>query len=188
MTDDPTYHEKLSLRVGWPTTEEEFLGVIHQALGFARASMADITTAYFDEGAPAEKREAAKVTSFLSYNSTAEALFLCALAAFRYACAVVGPSSFQAGWASMLLLSETNPDVQPPFAILQAHDMLWPQTDPLVKAKGWVEGWRSWAKEEAAKKLAADPVGQYVHPTILEHWRALAAWEPAAAPTGEAKT
>lgn len=104
------------------------------------------------------------------YGTCVYAMSLAATAAFNYVAHRLGVTGFQAGCADMDILRRTR-YMEGPFAIVKGEDMLYPQYNIQRKVEGYLEDWKGWAKEQAAKKLEEDPDAS---PVVLEHWRRLA--------------
>lgn len=113
-----------------------------------------------------------KVSQEHDYNTSADALWEVAEAAFNYVASELGVTGFQAGYASMMLLKKTK-GLDCPVAVIHGDDLLYPQYDIPAKVAEWIEGWKPWAGEQARKLLAkSDP--EHVHPDVWRRWEELA--------------
>lgn len=106
------------------------------------------------------------------YGSSADALWLTALATFKLVAKELGVTVFQASYADLKFLSEAR-RLNEPFAIVKASQFMYPQYDNKLSEMG--ESWRNWLSEEAKKRIA-ELNGDYstVHPDVLQRWVALA--------------
>ena len=105
------------------------------------------------------------------YGTCVYAMSLSAVAAMHYAASKVGSTGFQASCADLDILRRTR-HLDGPFGIVKAEDMLYPQYDIPAKVQEWLEEWKPWAAEQAAKKLAEV---DHAHPSVRERWEELAA-------------
>lgn len=108
------------------------------------------------------------------YNTSAESALDVTIAAFNLAAHNLGLSGFQASWIALTMLGRVN-GYDGPYGVLKAEDMVFPQYDVEARAREMVDGWRPWAAEQAAKKLAESEGDDRVHPDVRAHWEALAA-------------
>jgi hypothetical protein len=105
------------------------------------------------------------------YGTCVYAMSLSAVAAFHYVCHELGTTGFQVGCADLDVLRRTR-GLKGPFAIVDAEQLLYPQTaDIHGKVDEWLEKWRPWLKEQATAKLAE---GGDAHPDVRAHWKKLA--------------
>lgn len=112
------------------------------------------------------------------YNTSADAMWKCAVEAFNYAADQVGATGFQAGYAALAFLREVN-HWDFPFAVIKGEEMLYPQYDIPAKVAGWLREWRTWAGEEARKRIAEhDGERNWVSPAVWARWEELAAIPP----------
>lgn len=117
-----------------------------------------------------EKFVDALVTREHDYGTAAYAMSLGAVAAFNYVANVLGTTGFQAGCASGDAIRRLR-SIKGPFMFLKLEDMLYPQSDVLVKLNEFVNESRDWLKKEAQKNIVENRV---VHPEVLAHWKLLA--------------
>ena len=121
------------------------------------------------------------------YNSSAEAIWQAALAAFNFMANQVGATGFQASWAALRFYGQAM-HIDGPFLVLRAEDALYPQYDLPGRLQQFLDEARDWLADEARKSLAeyeAEPELSYtdddgtthtmpaVAPRVLEHWRKL---------------
>jgi hypothetical protein len=108
------------------------------------------------------------------YNSTADALWKSAEAAFEYAANQLGCSGFQAEWAALTFYSKVL-GIKCPIGVLRADDLLYPQYDIQGKVEGWVTQWKeTWARERARELLAKHEPGDPASERVLQRWKELA--------------
>jgi hypothetical protein len=104
------------------------------------------------------------------YGTCVYAMSMAATAAFYYVACKVGATGFQASCADMDVLRRTR-HMEGPFMIVDGAQALFPQYELVHNVEKFVESIKPWLAEEAAKKLAANPVA---HPNVLAHWQKLA--------------
>lgn len=104
------------------------------------------------------------------YGTCVYAMSLAATATFNYAAAKLGVTGFQASCADIDIIRRTR-QLDCPFIILTANDMLYPHTNPAQKLADAMEEWRGWAAEQAAEKLKDS---KHAHHTVIKHWKNLA--------------
>ena len=104
------------------------------------------------------------------YGTCCYAMSLAATATFNFVASSLDVTGFQASCADLDILRRTRL-INGPFAIVKAEDMLYPQYDIPAKVESYIDGWKSWARDEALKKLEAAPDA---HPNVLNHWKNLA--------------
>jgi hypothetical protein len=109
------------------------------------------------------------------YGTCVYAMSMAAVATFYYMSHIVGASGFQASCADMDIIRRTR-NFKGPFMLIDGNDMLYPQYDIIAKVFEVREGWREWAKEEAAKLLATS--NKLTSVNVINHWKNLAAWTP----------
>lgn len=113
------------------------------------------------------------------YGTCVYAMSLAAVAAFNYVAGKLGVSGFQASCADLDILRRTRL-MDGPFMLIDGNDMLYPQYDPHERLSEALQEWQGWASEEAEKKLAEVDIyaDRMVHPSVLAHWKRLAALAP----------
>jgi hypothetical protein len=104
------------------------------------------------------------------YGTCVYAMSIAAMAAYNFMGHELGTTGFQAGCANLDFLRRIR-NIKGPFAIFDAHDMLYPQYEIRDKFEKNMNEWLPWAKAEAAKLLAAN---NQVHPDVKAHWEYLA--------------
>lgn len=137
------------MKTPWPNTREELIGLIDSI-----------------------------VSSPMDYNDAPEAIAVAMAAVTNFFGSTLGGgcTGFQVSFATLRGFGRIR-DLQCPFAVIKAEDMLFPQYDIKNDVDELIEEWRPWAKAEAAKKLTEDDK-EYVHPEVWKHWEELANWEP----------
>jgi hypothetical protein len=105
------------------------------------------------------------------YGTSAYAVSLAATATFNYMARMLGITGFQAGCADLDIIRRTR-NMDCPFAIFSANDMLYPQYDLPKKLQDLLMQWTPWAAEQA--KRLYDERDEFVHPDVLERWKKLA--------------
>jgi hypothetical protein len=140
----------------WPKTEQDLLSVIRSAFHFE-----------WDESDPGT-----------GYEASANALVTCAVAAFNYACSVVGATGFQASWAELEFIRRSR-GFEGPFAILDATRLLYPQYDG--EWDEMIKRWRVDLAPVARQKIEACDRGEAALPSprVEARWRELAALDGA---------
>lgn len=119
-----------------------------------------------------------------AYSMTVHAIGLAAMAAYHYAAHKLRPTGYQASAAGIEMLRRTH-NIEGPFAVVQASNMLYPQTANVVEdvAAFLREPDTQNFLHERAKKLLIDNRITPVHHDVLAHWTRLAANRPAFPPT-----
>lgn len=107
------------------------------------------------------------------YGTCVYAMSMAATAAFNYVAHELGVTGFQASCADLDILRRTR-SIKGPFILLKGEDALYPQYDLPGKLAEAMDGWKSWLKEEAKKKLAEN---SNAHPNVVAHWERLASME-----------
>lgn len=138
----------------------------------------------------------------LDYNTAGAVMAYATYGAFNFAAHRVGATGFQASISALMAYGSIE-NIEGPFGVVKAHDMLFPQGQtPTESAAEMEEKWREWAAEEAREKIAhyedegwthetakVDPeTGEEiegeteevdnVHPNVRAHWEELAKFEP----------
>lgn len=103
------------------------------------------------------------------YGTAVYAISMAATATFHYVAAKLGATGFQASCADMDILRRTR-SYKGPFMVIDGSKLLYPQYDIIADVQGAIEGWQSWAAEEAQKKLDE---GGIVAPAVKTHWEKL---------------
>lgn len=135
-------------KIATPQSEEEFIAAVRKALS------GDFKTWAGDD----------------DYSKAAQKLTVLAVLGFQYAAHVVGATVFQASCTDLAFLGIVRMMDQP-FAIIHAGEMLYPQYNIHARVEGYLEGWKSWAAEEARKKLAENH--EYAAERVVAHWKLL---------------
>jgi hypothetical protein len=107
-----------------------------------------------------------------TYETSALAVALAAVAAFNYAAHKLGITGFQAGYAELEFLRRSR-RIEGPFGIVDGSHLLYPQYDLLAEVREWIEKWRP-SLAPKARELLANATG-YVHPDVRAHWERMAA-------------
>ena len=105
------------------------------------------------------------------YGTCVYAMSLAATAAFNHVASKLGVTGFQASCADLDVLRRTR-DMDGPFIILKAEDMLYPQYDVPGKLREAMASWQGWLAEQAALKMKD---AKTAHPEVAAHWEKLAA-------------
>ena len=111
-----------------------------------------------------------KTTEDHDYNSASDAMWQIALAAFNYAARELGTTGFQASTAELMFLAKSR-NIDGPFAIIEAKDMLFPQYDIEAKVENYLDKWSPWAAQRAKEFLESRPDAA---PEVRQHWQMLA--------------
>lgn len=118
------------------------------------------------------------------YGTCVYAMSMAATAAFNFVASKLGVTGFQASCADLDILRRTR-NMQCPFLLLKADDMLYPQYDLHQKLQEAMTKWKPWAANQARRLLAESTSA---HPEVIQRWRELAAHHPpteATVPTAE---
>jgi hypothetical protein len=107
------------------------------------------------------------------YGTCVYAMSMAATAAFYYVSHKLGVTGFQASCADLDIIRRTR-HIEGPFAMIDAHDMLYPQSDIMEKVQKYLSEWKSWAGKEAEKLLASNKETE-IHPNVWAHWKRLSA-------------
>ena len=105
------------------------------------------------------------------YGTGVYAMSMAATATFYYMSNKIGCTGFQSSCADLDIIRRTR-SMDCPFMIIKAEDMLYPQSDIHEKLNEALNNWKSWAKEEAKKKI--ENTKHEVHPAVMAHWKKLA--------------
>ena len=111
--------------------------------------------------------------SNVSYASVVYGIAKVALAAKNYAATQMGASGYQASASDLVTFAKSR-NLEAPFGIVNANDMLYPQYNILETVQGWIDGWREWAAEAALEKIKdreLTPADE-----VLQHWINLASF------------
>lgn len=106
------------------------------------------------------------------YGTCVYATSLAATAAFNLVASKLGVTGFQASCADMDVIRRTR-GIVGPFILLTADNMLYPQYDLHTRLSEAMNRWEDWAATEAEKKLKENH--KDVHPSVIAHWKILAA-------------
>lgn len=104
------------------------------------------------------------------YGTCVYAMSMAAVAAFNYVASQLGVTGFQASCADLDIIRRTR-RIDGPFALINAHDMLYPQYNIKRKVGEYLTEWKPWAAEQAKQKLASC---DFAHPDVVSHWKDLA--------------
>lgn len=105
------------------------------------------------------------------YGTCCYAMSLAATAAFNYVASQLGVTGFQASCADLDIIRRTR-NIDGPFMLIRGEDMLYPQYNLQEKLREAMEGWSTWAAEQAREKLATSPDASE---RVIAHWKQLAA-------------
>lgn len=106
------------------------------------------------------------------YGTAVYAMSMAATAAYNFIANILGVTGFQASCADLDILRRTR-NIQTPFALITAEDMLYPQHGLEKRVKELEKQWMPWAKE-AARELLADSKNRDAHESVWQHWKKLA--------------
>ena len=101
------------------------------------------------------------------YGAVVYVMSLVALAAKNYAANKLGVSGFQAGMADLIFLKKAK-NLDGPFFIVDARDMLYPQYDIATKVAQLMQEWKPWAAERALELLKDS--SKHASEDVLAHW------------------
>ena len=107
------------------------------------------------------------------YGTCVYAVSLSAVATVHYVASRLGMTGFQVSCADLDILRRTR-RIKGPLMVIDANDMLYPQTNPAEKLREAMDGWRQWAADEAKRHLSESEGS--AAPAVVEHWRKLAAY------------
>lgn len=102
-----------------------------------------------------------------TYGTVVYAMSMAAVAAYNYVAHVEGSTGFQASCADLDIIRRTR-NIDCPFILLTANDMLFPQYSLPAKLNDAMQTWKGWAKKEAKKLLAE--TDRPTHPDVRAHW------------------
>ena len=105
------------------------------------------------------------------YGTCVYAMSMAAVAAFNHVARKLGVTGFQASCADLDVLRRTR-QLDCPFMLIKASDMLYPQYDIENDVRAAQHEWLPWAADEARKLLAGDIT--HTSQGVLERWRQLA--------------
>lgn len=158
----------------WPHTEEELLYVIRDVLRKGRPESLSVDDMI-------EQINNGTYEMPESYSLSADAMWQAALAAFNYVAHVLGTTGWQASWAELRFLSESRGWGDRSFAIIDSHDLLYPQYDLRAKVEGYIEKWLPEVADRARESLADEKYSTATE-TVRAHWEMLAAAYPPRCP------
>jgi hypothetical protein len=111
-----------------------------------------------------------KTTEDHDYNTASDAMWQVALAAFNYTARELGTTGFQASAAELMFVAKSR-NIDGPFALVMAKDMLFPQYDIESKVENYLDQWSPWAADRARELLQSSPNAV---PAVKLHWQMLA--------------
>lgn len=133
----------MTIEKKWPKSREELI-------------------AYIDE----------KLAQDHDYDTAVHAMAEITLAAFNFASTELGATGFQASGAGLEFLAASR-NMDGPFALIKAEEMLYPQYDIRAQVESYLEKWTPWAAQEAKKKLEIED-DSMVAPRVKRRWQDLA--------------
>ena len=106
------------------------------------------------------------------YSSCPQAMVLASTAVFNFIGKELQVTNFQASYAALHILQRTQ-NIEGPFIVLRAEDLVYPQYDLYRKLNEFIEKNRDWVIEQAKDKLKTSKE-ENVAEKVWEHWESLA--------------